>query len=74
MLLGQQNEGHPDEWPCFLLYNIPGLRKSQHTERLRKLMTLLIIKQELILYATATIYISQPYKIYKIYKIYKLKS
>ena len=32
MLLDQQNEGPPDEWPCFLLYDIPGLRKSQRTK------------------------------------------
>ena len=27
-LLAQQNEGDSDEWPTFLLYNIPGLRRS----------------------------------------------
>ena len=28
MLLDQQNDGETDEWPVFLLYNIPGLRRS----------------------------------------------
>ena len=28
MLLDQQNDGDTEEWPVFLLYNIPGLRKS----------------------------------------------
>ena len=32
MLLDQQNEGPTDEWPCFLLYKIPGLRKSQRNK------------------------------------------
>ena len=33
-LLKLQSSGNDEEWPNFLLYNIPGLRKSHREDRL----------------------------------------